>query len=241
MTAQSFPPEVARKLAWYTYRLIDPRNGETFYVGKGKGERVFQHAQAELKRPADTDKLNRIRSIRISGLEVLHVIHRHGMNEETAFEVEAALMDAYPGLTNLAGGVGSGIYGAMHADEVIQRYAAPEATFEHRALLIKVNRSALETSLYEATRFAWKLSKNKAEEAEVILSVHLGLIVGAFIANQWLEATSVNFPGRASEPGRYAFVGKEAPHAIQQQYVGKRIPKKYRERGAATPFRYTWS
>jgi len=74
MTAQSFPPEVARKLAWYTYRLIDPRNGETFYVGKGKGERVFQHAQAELKRPADTDKLNRIRSIRISGLEVLHVI-----------------------------------------------------------------------------------------------------------------------------------------------------------------------
>ncbi|WP_250481199.1 hypothetical protein [Caballeronia sp. GAOx1] len=29
------------------YRLIDPRNGETFYVGKGKENRVFQHIRAE--------------------------------------------------------------------------------------------------------------------------------------------------------------------------------------------------
>ena len=31
------------KMNYYVYRLIDPRNGETFYVGKGKGNRVFQH------------------------------------------------------------------------------------------------------------------------------------------------------------------------------------------------------
>ena len=35
MPADSFPSEVADKLKWYVYRLIDPRNGETFYVGKG--------------------------------------------------------------------------------------------------------------------------------------------------------------------------------------------------------------
>ncbi len=29
----SFPPEVAERLQYYVYRLIDPRNGETFYVG----------------------------------------------------------------------------------------------------------------------------------------------------------------------------------------------------------------
>lgn len=33
--SESFPEEVARQLKTYVYRLIDPRNGETFYVGKG--------------------------------------------------------------------------------------------------------------------------------------------------------------------------------------------------------------
>ena len=33
----SFPPEVVQALGHYVYRLIDPRNGETFYVGKGQG------------------------------------------------------------------------------------------------------------------------------------------------------------------------------------------------------------
>ena len=30
-----FPPDIAEQLGWYVYRLIDPRNGETFYIGKG--------------------------------------------------------------------------------------------------------------------------------------------------------------------------------------------------------------
>ena len=41
-------------------------------------------------------KLHRIREIRLDGFEVAHVIHRHGLDEDTAFEVEAALIDAYP-------------------------------------------------------------------------------------------------------------------------------------------------
>ncbi len=38
-----FPSEVIEDLKFYVYRLIDPRNGETFYVGKGVGNRVFHH------------------------------------------------------------------------------------------------------------------------------------------------------------------------------------------------------
>lgn len=45
-----FPPEVVEKLKSYVYRLIDPRNGETFYVGKGKGNRVFSHVEGEKRR-----------------------------------------------------------------------------------------------------------------------------------------------------------------------------------------------
>ena len=40
-TSNAFPHDVVDKLKHYVYRLIDPRNGETFYVGKGKGDRVF--------------------------------------------------------------------------------------------------------------------------------------------------------------------------------------------------------
>ncbi|HEV3003344.1 MAG TPA: hypothetical protein VGX78_02740, partial [Pirellulales bacterium] len=108
----SFPAGVASKLKFYVYRLIDPRNGETFYVGKGKGNRVFSHIRAEQNLEGDVldNKIKRIHEIRVAGFGVAHVIHRHGMDETTAFEVEAALIDAYPGLTNIVGGTG-GDYG----------------------------------------------------------------------------------------------------------------------------------
>src|SRR5690606_33969678 len=129
------------------------------------------------------------------------------------------------------GGAGSNDYGAMHATEIIRRYAAEPAVFKHRALLISVNRSAAETSLYEATRYAWKVNPSKAKRAEVILPTLQGLIVGAFVADDWLPAASDNFP-REDAPGRYGFVGREAPDEIKQLYVGKRVPEEYRKRGA---------
>jgi hypothetical protein len=154
--------------------------------------------------------------------------------------VEAALMDAYPGLSNIASGIGSSAYGAMHAQEIIRRFAAEAAVFQHKAILISVNRSASDTSLYEATRYAWKVSPSKAKQAEVILATLQGLIVGAFIARDWLEATSQNFSGREDRPGRFGFIGEEAPSAIRDLYVGKRVPDDYRKPGSANPIKYTW-
>ncbi len=238
-----FPPDVVPKLKTYVYRLIDPRNGETFYVGKGQANRVFAHIHDELSQEGDdlSDKLKRIREIRVAGFEVAHVIHRHGMDEATAFEVEAALMDAYPGLSNIAGGTGSNDYGAMHAREIIRRYSAPSADFRHKAILISVNRSAAETSIYEATRYAWKISRRKAMQAEVILATLRGLIVDAFVAEDWLPATAADFPGHEDAPGRLAFVGRQAPAELRAEYVGKRVPDEYRKRGAANPIKYTWT
>lgn len=240
---ESFPADVARQLKAYVYRLIDPRNGETFYVGKGQGDRVFAHIRAEQNLEGDDldNKVKRIREIRLATFEVAHVIHRHGMDDTTAFEVEAALIDAYAGLTNIVGGAGSNDYGAMHAKEIMRRYRAEPAAFQHKALLINVNRTATETSLYEATRYAWKISKAKAKQAEVILATRQGLIIGAFIADHWLEATAANFSGREDMPGRLGFVGRDAPAAIRTLYVGKGVPDEYRKRGAANPIKYTWA
>ncbi len=203
---------------------------------------MFAHAAGELKNDSEqmTEKLQRIRLIRSRGFEVAHVIHRHGMDEVTAFEVEAALMDAYPGITNLVRGQSSSEYGLMHSKGIIERYAAPEAVFSHKALLINVNRSAtVEESVYEAARYAWKVDRKKAESAELVLAVQQGLILGVFIAEKWLPATPENFPSLTSEiPKRWGFVGIEAPKSVSAQYLRHRIPDSMRKRGAANPVRY---
>lgn len=242
---ESFPREVVDELKVYVYRLIDPRNGETFYVGKGIGNRVFAHIRAEKISDGDdiTDKIQRIRDVNRAGFDVAHVIHRHGMDHATALEVEAALIDAYPGLTNIANGAGSSDYGTMHAKEIMRRYSAEQAIFQHKVLLICINRSSAERSHYDATRFAWKISKSRAADADFVLATERGMIVDAFIANEWLPATAINFPGLIDEDGwagRYGFVGKPAPKEIKLLYVGKRVPDEFQKRGAANPIKYSW-
>ena len=239
----AFTEDLFAKLEFYVYRLIDPRNGETFYVGKGKDNRVFAHAAGDIPEAADdlSDKLQRIREIKLTGFEVAHVIHRHGLDERTAIEVEAALIDAYPGVTNIAGGYGSDARGVMHADEIIERYQAPVAEFQHNLVIINVNRTATERSLYDAVRYAWKISEKKAEKVNYVLAVQRGLIVGAFVAERWLAATPENFPDRLeARDGRFGFVGCEAPGEIQALYLRKRIPDDLRRKGAANPIRYVW-
>lgn len=241
----AFPNEVIKELKYYVYRLIDPRNGETFYVGKGKGNRVFEHMNCALAAEESdelNDKFQRIREITNAGLHVIHVIHRHGIEDESsAFEVEAALIDAYPGLTNIAGGTGSADNGPMHAKEIIEKYAAEEAVFQHKVIMITINRTSAERSIYNATHLAWKLDKNRADRVEYVLAVIQGMIVGVFIADKWMEATKVNFPElEADRTGRYGFNGKEAPQEIKTLYMRKRVPDSYRKKGASNPIKYSY-
>ena len=91
---KKFSPEVCKALKFYVYRLVDPRNSETFYVGKGKDNRVFQHVQTAVQYDKEIDgeekqdeislKYTRIRDIHRAGLEVIHIIHRHNMSSEVA-------------------------------------------------------------------------------------------------------------------------------------------------------------
>ena len=122
-----FSPEVCKKLNYYVYRLIDPRNGETFYIGKGYENRVFNHMEMEIKFDKNSDEMNEyevtekfkiLREIRNEGLKPIHIIHRHGMNEEEAFEVEAALIDAFTGLSNIVSGHRSNEFGPANAIQI---------------------------------------------------------------------------------------------------------------------------
>jgi uncharacterized protein len=237
-----FSPTVSERLQNYVYRLIDPRTGETFYVGRGKGNRVFAHVNGELKAEADelSDKLRVIRDIRVAGFEVAHVIHRHGLTGDQAVEVEAALIDAYPAVTNEVGGEESDERGLMHSRQIIEQYEAPEAHITHSAVLITVNRTVTEReSVYAAVSYAWKVDPVRARRAELVLALKQGMIVGVYVAEQWMKATVANFPGTLKDwPGRWGFVGHEAPPEIRDQYLRHRLPDSSRRRGAANPVRY---
>lgn len=238
--AQEFSSEIIEHLKFYVYRLVDPRNGETFYVGKGIGNRVFQHAQGIYGSDKFSEKIERILDIQIAGLSVVHIIHRHGMDEATAFEVEAALIDAYPGLTNIMEGHGNSEFGVMHASEIIKKYSAEEVLFKHKALMINVNQLAATGTLYEATRYAWRLSIHKAQQAEVVLSIRHGIVIGVFVVDRWLPATKENFPLRESVPGRYGFVGERASSDTEKIYLGRKLPESYRKKGASNPIKYNF-
>jgi hypothetical protein len=250
MTAQGrFSDHVCQKLKHYVYRLIDPRNGTTFYVGRGQGNRVFDHAAG--KQPttdaetAESLKLKVIGAIKKAGLDVQHVIHRHGMDECSAREVEAALIEAYPGLTNIQPGEDSS-RGVMHATEVRTLYDAPIAQPHHKLLLINVNRSCDDhAELLDAVRYAWKIDLKKATQADFVLAIQRGLIIGVFVAEKWLPATVQNFSalfgmreGYGPREGRYGFVGKEAPVEVRKLYCLKRLPDAERKKGAANPIHY---
>lgn len=239
MTRDSFPEEVIQQLKWYVYRLIDPRNGETFYVGKGQGNRVFEHAKG-LEVVGDDEilgsKMQRIKDIRATGLDVGHVIHRHGLNSSRlAYEVEAAVIDAFPGLTNVVNGHGSGEFGSRHIEEIINEYAGEDFQVKEDLMLISIGVYYYKRDdPYDAVRYAWKVSRHRVEQYSLVVARVRGLVVGAYRPTEWLPATCENFPDLASRyegfgsiPGFHGFVGNPADD-VWDDYVGKRVPRRFR-------------
>ena len=131
-----FDERTIQNLKFYVYLLVNPINEEPFYVGKGKGNRIFDHIECELEEENESDKLNEIREIKGKGLKVKHVIIRHGLNEKTAFEIESSIIDTFkyvPKLQNfvrgnIQGGINSVERGLMTVSEIKGIYNAVELT-----------------------------------------------------------------------------------------------------------------
>lgn len=241
MSIKCFSPEVCEKLEYYVYRLIDPRNGQTFYIGKGKGNRVFAHVECALK---DFDnennfedeisaKFKQIFEIKNAGLEVIHVIQRHGLTEKEAFEVEAALIDCFPGLTNLQSGHNNE-YRVNNAETLqqiysLETYNEPENI---KYMIIKTTDERVNScnnSIYDAVRYSWKVSKSRVDKIKYVLGVINGVVKEVFEVDIWQLADN---------GVRYEFYGKIAPDEIRDCFINKRIPEKYSKKGAANPIQY---
>lgn len=231
---EKFSGDVCEKIGYYVYRLIDPRNGQTFYVGKGKGDRVFDHVK-EGKSGKKTEKCEIIREIYQQRLEVIHVIHRWNLTEEEAFQVESALIDAYPGLSNIQQGHDCD-YGVTNV-EVLQKSLGAEVYVEpddFKYIIIKVNNWSMEQQFennvedarYEATRKWWKLNINRTQDYHYVFSVSYGIVKAVYEIEGWESS---------SDTSRIAFYGRDVSEEIGKPFIDKRIPEDYRKKGNASP------
>lgn len=252
-----FPQEVIEYLNYYVYRLIDPRNGQTFYVGKGRENRIFSHVQNQINESNDKQdedkislKLRTISEIISSGLEVNHVIHRHGMDENTAFEVEAALIEAYPGLSNIAGGNNNFERGCAHVNELVVQYQAEEALIDEQLIAININKSLHERNdIYEAARFCWKIAEWRRKKVNVpIIACANRIIRDVYVVSEWLPATDMEFNeirrriGEENIENRWGFVRNDDPNLeqtlkdLKEKYIQKRLPRQCRSYGSPLLF-----
>ena len=242
------------KLGFYVYGLIDPYEDVPFYIGKGFGNRVFQHAKG-VKLSSDSSlKSERIKALIDKGLKIKHVIIRHGLTEKEAFEVDASLIDFSNKfqhvLTNQVDGHHSGKRGLMSTDEIIRlNNAKPLLKLSDNAIIININKKFERGNnfddIYLATKEAWVVSETRIKNIKYALSEYRGVIIEVFEIDKWYRK-NINESNQHIVPGfdelkkkskRWGFNGKVADQEFRQKYINKSITH-IKKKGAANPIRY---
>jgi uncharacterized protein len=230
-----FNPVVIEKLDYYVYFLQDPITEEVFYVGKGTGNRVFDHLDCAIESEDGNEKLDRIRAIINSENRVKHFILRHGLSEEMAFEVESALIDfvGMKNLSNLQSGHYSSDYGIKTAEEITAMYETEGLTTKYPIMLININklydRQMTDVELYDATRKAWVVGARR-ENVKYAVATYHGLTREVYEIKDWYQ---IEVKGKT----RWGFTGVKASDKIRDSLRYKSI-EDYVKQGAANPIRY---
>lgn len=183
---------------YYVYALIDPRNGQVFYIGKGNGNRVFFHQIQSGKYPeSEKAKLLKIREIEEDGYEVQRVVINWGLTESEAFAAEASLLNlmrflSADALTNAVSG--HHVHSAMTVEDFEVSYGAehlrPE-DIQHNIMIIKINKLYRQDmrakELYDAVRGHWRASLKTIQKRniEYVFGVYNQLIVAVYRPDEW--------------------------------------------------------
>lgn len=243
-----FKQSVIESLQYYVYCLVDPRDDKIFYIGKGKGNRVFQHALDALNESLDSDKLETIRDIIKAKLSVRYYIIRHGLTEETAKLVESVLIDVFTYsqfniesvLTNIQAGYHQWDKGVKTISEIKTLYDCAEIVPNHRDRLIcininktynreKVDVYGARENIYEATRKYWKLNGNRARQADYVLATYQGIVRAVFKPMKWYVSERFFETGK-----RWEFEGVEV---ADSPYLNTSV-KDYIRQGNQNPIFY---
>lgn len=237
------------QLGFYVYLYVDPRDNKPFYVGKGTGNRAFAH----LADTSESPKVERIRQLIEEGYEPVIELLAFGLDEQTAFKMEAAAIDliGFDNLTNKVVGHGARRAGRMTVEEVQARIQPePIGQIDEPCVLIKINSSFPDSAsrtdqeLYDATRGMWKLNIDQARRrAKYVLSIYGGIVREVYEVDDWYPANTtvyseVSQNWRGTEgyktEGRIEFVGKIAAEPIRKKYLWKSVSHLYKPGNASS-------
>lgn len=230
---KEFSNAVCERIGYYVYILKDPRNDTIFYVGKGKGNRLFQHVQCALENATDNDKYNLIREVHKDGKEVEHFILRHGLEEKLSLEIESTIIDllGIENLTNSVKGHDTWERGLKTVDEVFQHYDAKAVTFDEPCIIININRlytrGISAQKLYDSTRASWTVGI-KRERVKYAIASYRGLVREVYEIEKWQP-----------NGDRWEFIGKVAEDKIRDKYLNQSL-ENYIKKGGQNPIRYTF-
>lgn len=245
------------------YGLIDPRTNKLFYIGKGTGNRVFEHEKESSGSPdSDKLKLKTIADIKAAGLQVEKIIINSNLIETEAFAAEAALINAFnyvedAGLTNIVAGHHSAE--AFTVEDFEKLYGAEELCEEdirHKILVIKINnlyrRNMPADELYDAVRGLWRASLRNVESVEYVFGVYNSLIVSVYKPTKWYICKDAPEKRPRQDEvltpkteNRIYFVDEDFEKGIkfdanQEFYYGKSISHLKVNQGAQNPITYLY-
>lgn len=231
--------KVKDEIKTYVYVYIDPRNNKPFYIGRGQGDRVFDHLSDE----TDSVKVAVIKELDSLRLKPTIEILRHGLSQEESKLVESVCIDllGLENLTNEVKGKYSRQYGRSSIEDLVRRYDAPPVTIDiERCIAININKTyrpgMSARQLYECTRGVWPLKEANINTAEYALAVYQEVILEVYKIEKWFSAGAVFSERVHLSSMRVEFVGNLAP-IISQKYKGKSLPGLFSS-GARFPVRY---
>ena len=246
---------------YYVYALIDPRTDKVFYIGKGIGDRVFNHEIENNKSPdSEKIKLQTISSIEKAGFNVKKVIVNWGLTESEAFAAEASLINLLNftsdiKLSNIV--AGHHVHESLTVEDFELRFGAEhlkEEDIKHNILVIKINRlfhwNMTQKELYDATRGNWKVSISRVRrEIDYVFAVYNQLVVAVYKPDEWHYVRDMIDVPRPHEfkngidknsAARVYFISKnhESLDESQQFYLHKSIAELKVNQSAQNPVTY---
>ena len=212
-----FSRKTIESIGYYVYGLRKPGTKEYFYIGKGKGNRVFSHINQEVKVLEHDPKFDLIKKFKSIGGPGVDII-RHGLTKDQAFRIESALIDVLDvkDLTNKVRGHNSDDVGLMTAKNLEAKYKGELLKFKEPAVCFKISvlfntwtKNMSENELYEIIRGNWTVNIKKAKAIKYAFGISDNLVRGVYKINSWNKVLKGR-NGEMYKRPRWRFSGEHA-------------------------------